>query len=365
LPDLQPHKTVKELDVSPQPSARVNPEAVRLAKILKQPLCVAGKRLRSRLVLAPMTFLGHVAFRQLVEEFGGCGLLWTEMCSSRSVPRENPRASAYFRWRQKELPFLVCQLFGSDPDQMAAAARRVEQEGFFGVDINFGCSVSNICRQNCGAALLKNPPLAEQIVKTVRAAVRVPLFVKYRTGWKSTPDTAVELARRFEGAGADALVFHPRVAPDRRNRPPCWAYIGEVKEAVSVPVFGNGNVFTAGDCLALLEQTGCDGVSLGRIAVARPWTFAAWTGASFSEPEIYRQAAFRLADLLDSHFDPDRAIRRYKKFAMYFSANFTFGHTLFTGLRNADDMNRAREILRSFFSGKPGVNVRPNLNLFS
>ena len=341
------------------------PKAPSLADILKRPLCVAGKQLRSRLVLAPMTFLGHVAFRQLLEEFGGCGLLWTEMCSSRSVPRENPRVSAYFRWRQKELPFLVCQLFGADPAQMAAAARRVEQEGFFGVDINFGCSVSSICRRNCGAALLKDPPLAEQIVKAVRAVVRVPLFVKYRTGWEGTPDAAVELARRFEGAGADALVFHPRVAPDRRSRPPRWADIGAVKEAVSVPVFGNGNVFTAGDCLALLQQTGCDGVSLGRIAVARPWSFAAWTGAASPGPDVYRRAAFRLADLLESHFDPDRASRRYKLFSMYFSANFTFGHTLFTRLRNAGDMNRVREILSSFFSGQPGVNARPNLNLFN
>ncbi len=337
----------------------------KLAVRLNRPLCIGEGRIENRLVLAPMTFLGHVAFRELVDEWGGCGLLWTEMCSSRSVPVENPKISAYFRWRQKELSYLVCQIFGSDPEQMAAAARRVQQEGFFGVDINFGCSVSAICRRNCGAALLKDPHRAEKIVAAVRSAVRIPLFVKYRTGWTDTPESAVELATRFQAAGADALVFHPRVAPDRRSRPPRWSFIGRVKAAVSIPVFGNGNVFTPGDCLRLLRQTGCDGVALGRIAVARPWSFAHWTGRLSPTPDIYRQTALHLADLLEQRFDPDRALRRYKKFSMYFSGNFRFGHTLFTRLRNAGSMDRIRQILASFFSGNPGINSRPNQNFFN
>ena len=333
-----------------------------LAALLNRPLAVGGRRIANRLVLAPMTFLGHVAFRQLVTEQGGCGLLWTEMCSSRSIPRENPRVSAVFRWRESELSTLVCQLFGSDPAVMAEAARRVEAEGFFGVDINFGCSVGAICKRDCGAALLKDPLRAERIVAAVRRAVRIPLFVKYRTGWTDDPAPAVALAERFQDAGADALVFHPRVAPDRRSRPPRWSYIGLVKRAVSIPVFGNGNVFAAEDCLRMLTQTGCDGVALGRIAVARPWIFADWTGGMTPEPDIDRETALRLAALLEDHFDPDRALRRYKKFATYFSSNFRFGHTLFSRLKNAANMADVRRTLDSFFSADPERNRRPNLN---
>jgi nifR3 family TIM-barrel protein len=336
----------------------------KLPAMLTRPLFIGGRCIANRLVLAPMTFLGHVAFRELVGEFGGFGLLWTEMCSSRALPGENPRVSDYFRWREKELPHLVCQLLGADPRQMAKAARRVEREGFFGVDLNFGCSASAICKQHCGAALLRDPDRAADIVTAVRRSVRIPLFVKYRTGWTDAPDAAVDLAKRFERAGADALVFHPRVAPDRRNRPPRWDYIGRVKAAVSIPVFGNGNVFTAGDCLALLEQTGCDGVSLGRIAAARPWSFAQWSTGLVPWPDIHRQAAFRLADLMEDHFEPGRALRRYKKFAMYFSANFAFGHTLFTRLRNAADMEQIRKELTVFFDGRPEILPRPNLNFF-
>jgi nifR3 family TIM-barrel protein len=335
-----------------------------LKEALNRPLLLGGKPLQNRLVLAPMTFLGHVALRELVDEYGGCGLLWTEMCNSRLVPRENPRKSAFFRWRSRELPRLVCQLFGSDPATVAEAAKRIERESFFGVDINFGCSVGSICRQNCGAALLRDPLRAERIVSAVRCAVKLPLFVKFRTGWADAPGAAVDLARRFEGAGADALIFHPRVAPDRRSRPPKWAYIGRVKEAVSVPVFGNGNVFTAQDCRSLLSRTGCDGVALGRIAAARPWIFAQWTNGKHYGAEVYRKTALRLADLLESHFDPDRAVRRYKKFAQYFAANFRFGHSLFTRLRNASDLNQARKAVRAFFSEPPEINERPNLNFF-
>ncbi len=337
----------------------------KLAASLNRPLLIGGRRIANRLVLAPMTFLGHVAFRELLSGFGGFGLLWTEMCSSRGLPVENPRVSACFRWREKELPVLVCQLLGADPAKMAQAARRVEREGFFGVDLNFGCSAGTICKRRCGAALLKTPDRAAGIVAAVRAAVGIPLFVKYRTGWTDAPETAVDLAKRFEAAGADALVFHPRVAPDRRSRPPRWGHIGRVKAAVSIPVFGNGNVFTADDCLALFERTGCDGVSLGRIAVARPWSFAQWTAGFVPGPDIHRQTALRLADLMERHFEPNQALRRYKKFAMYFSANFVFGHTLFTRLRNAADMAQIRKELTAFFGTRPKIHVRPNLNFFN
>jgi tRNA-dihydrouridine synthase len=130
----------------------------------------------------------------------------------------------------------------------------------FGVDINLGCSNTTICRRNCGAALLKTPDLAAEIVASVREAISCPLTVKFRTGWKDDPNPAIQFAKRFEDAGADALIFHPRVAPDRRSRPAKWEYIGLVKQAVRIPVFGNGDVFDRNDCLRMIQETGCDGI---------------------------------------------------------------------------------------------------------
>jgi tRNA-dihydrouridine synthase len=247
---------------------------------------------------------------------------------------------------------------------MAQAARRIEKEELFGVDINFGCANGRICRQNCGAAILKDPDRAVRIVEEVRKAVSIPVSVKFRTGWKDAPGTAVELAVRFENAGADALILHPRVAPDRRSRPPKWEYIGMVKNAVAIPVFGNGDVFDRSDCIRILEETGCDGVALGRMAIAKPWIFAEWTNDFKPGPDIFRDAALQLAGLLAKHYDPRRAIRRYKRFAYYFSANFQYGHTLYSQVLNASDMLRLNQIIHRFFDQSPDLAARPNLNFF-
>ncbi len=335
-----------------------------LTSFLRQPLIIGNRTIENRLVLAPMTFLGHVAFRELVAQYGGYGLLYTEMCSARAIPNENRFVSPYFKWRDEEITRLVCQIFGGEPGIMARAARRVEAEGFFGVDINFGCANGSICRQNCGAAILKDPDLAVNIVSEVRQAVSIPLSVKFRTGWKDDPRYAVDLACSFEAAGADALIFHPRVAPDRRTRPPRWDYIALVKRAVGIPVFGNGDVFDRHDCWRIIKETGCDGVALGRMAIAKPWIFAEWSQNLKVSPEIYLEAALQLAGFLEKHYDATRAIRRFKRFAYYYAANFKFGHTLHSRLENAADMLQIETILHQFFRNSPELVNRPNLNFF-
>jgi tRNA-dihydrouridine synthase B len=335
-----------------------------LSNILKKPLYVGNRQINTRLFLAPMAGIGHIAFRELVSTYGGYGLLFSEMCNAKALPHENRNTSPVFRWRDEEIDNLVCQIFGSDPHTMTQAAKRVEKEGFFGIDINFGCSVSAICKQGCGAALLKDPNLAVSIVSAVRKAVSIPVFVKFRTGWKDDPGPAVEIAKRFEDAGADALCFHPRVAPDRRTRPPKWEYIGMVKQAVSVPVFGNGNVFDSEDCLKMIETTGCDGVSIGRIAIASPWVFKVWSEGFAPGPDIYKACAINMARLLEKHYDPYRAFKLFKKFAIYFSANFVFGHSVYNKLCKADDMSGIKENIYKIFEKTPEVASRPNMNMF-
>ena len=336
-----------------------------LAGRLNRPLVIGGRTIDKRLVFAPMTQVGNVAFREIIAGYGGYGLLFSEMCSARGLPHENRHISPYFRWRDAERDRLICQIVGTKPDVMAEAARRIEAEGLFGVDINFGCSVATICRTDGGAALLKSPDRALAIAAAVRKAVAIPVTVKYRTGWQDDPQPAVTLAKQFESAGVDALTFHPRVAPDRRSRPPRWEYIAAVKAAVSVPVFGNGDVFSPEDCLKMLRSTACDGVAVGRMAVARPWLFAEWTGDFTPDPGIYRRTAFALMRLLDRHYIPTRALGRFKKFAYYFSANFRFGHTLYSGIQNAPDMDAVRAAVKKFFDRPVERVSRPNRNFFT
>ncbi|MGE0087814.1 MAG: tRNA dihydrouridine synthase [Desulfococcaceae bacterium] len=337
-------------------------ESENLAALLNRPLAIGSKVIRNRLVLAPMSKLGNIAFREIVAGFGGYGLLFSEMAGSRSVASGN-KMNTGFVWREEELPFLVCQLFGDEPDIMAEAARRVEAAGLFGVDINFGCSVKAVCKDNCGAALLKTPDLAVQIVSAVRKAVNIPLFVKFRTGWQDDPAPAVELAKRFADAGADALTFHPRVAPDRRTRPPKWEYITLLKNAVSVPVFGNGNVFDAADCLKMLRMTGCDGVSLGRLAIAKPWIFASWTQGYMPDSDTCASVPMQLLALIEKYFGPETAMRRFYKFAPYYASNFRFGHTFYSQVNKAKNPDSLREIMGKFFASGPETVSRPNITM--
>lgn len=337
---------------------------VDLQKYINKPLQIGGKDVENRLFLAPMASLGHIAFREMLLDYGGCGLLFMEMCNAKAVPHENRHVSTTFRWRDEELPRLVCQIFGSEPDAMARAAERIERENFFGVDINFGCSASAICKKNSGAALLKDPKLAEEIVAAVRKAVKIPVFAKFRTGWDADPKPAADLAKRFENAGADAFVFHPRVAPDRRNRPPIWEHIRLVKNAVSIPVFGNGNVFDESDALKMFQQTGCDGISIGRAAVAKPWIFSELASGKKKEYGIYYTHIIKMTELLEQHYPQVNAVRLFKKSAIYFAANFKFGHKIWAKMINAETMDDIRNNLNEIFSKKNEMTARPNMNMF-
>jgi nifR3 family TIM-barrel protein len=333
-----------------------------LSGILNRPLKIGSKSISSRLVLAPMTFLGNIAFRQVLDELGGCGLMFSEMCSAGRIPDEDRHRSAYFRWRDEEAGRLSIQIVGNKPGRMALAGQRIEAEGLWGVDVNLGCATTAICRHHLGAALLKDVSATIDMIRQIRKAIQCPLTVKFRTGWTDDPQIPVEFSRRLEDVGVDALIFHPRVAPDRRNRPPRWDYIGLVKAAVSIPVFGNGDVFDADDCLKMLKTTGCDGVALGRIAIARPWLFSRWTEGIDHPTDIARQVALQLSALLPDYFDPKSALRRYKRYAAYLAANFAFGNSLYNGLRNASDFETIEAVLIRFFKNSPRELKRPNMN---
>ncbi|SHJ03584.1 tRNA dihydrouridine synthase [Halodesulfovibrio aestuarii] len=322
------------------------------AESFSAPITLRGRTIENRLCLAPMAGLGHIAYRAMAAHYGGYGLLFTGMCSARAVPTENRHKSPVFNWQDEELPTLVCQLFGAAPDDMAIAAERIQEENFFGVDINMGCSVSPIVDKQCGADLMRDVDRACEMVEKMRKVIDIPLFVKFRTGWQNEPEPAVAFARMLEQAGADALTFHPRVAPDRRTRRPRIDDIRLVKEAVSIPVFGNGDVWDAASAQSMVERTGCDGLAIGRAAISKPWIFAELTRGFEPTPETYKETLFMFLDQIEKWYDPTRAIKLYKKYCMFFAANFSYGNRLFGQLIAGNSMEKMRENAERCFGDK-------------
>ncbi|WP_245577903.1 tRNA dihydrouridine synthase [Maridesulfovibrio bastinii] len=343
----------------------INFDFSRLRDQLNTPIVIGGKTISNRLWLSPMAGLTHSAFRKVLAHYGSCGLAFTEMCNAKAVPTENPRVSPVFKWQEEELPSLVCQLAGSSAEELVIAAKRVQREGFFGVDINMGCSARGMIKREAGAALLKTPDKAVKLAEAVRKAVSIPVFVKFRTGWSRDIAPAVALAKRLEAAGVDCLVFHPRVAPDKRTRPPIIDHIRSIKEAVSIPVFGNGNVTTPQHCQDMLDTTGCSGVSVGRMAIAKPWLFAQWLAGDTPDENVFQEYVLRMAQALEEDFDPIRAIKRFQMFMVYFAANFRFGHRLQAVFSTAKNINDVRMLAKEHIKPDMPLNVTPNMSLLS
>ncbi len=235
--------------------------------------------------MAPMAGVSDRPFRQLVRE-QGCGLAFTEMISAKAIEHGNRRT-----WKMLDLSgegVVGVQLFGSDPRTMAAGARTAQSEGAALVDINMGCPVAKIVGNGEGSALMKNPSLAAEIVAAVAGAVSVPVTVKIRAGWDANQVNAVEVARALVAAGAAAVTVHGRTREQMYSGKADWDVIGQVVEAVDVPVIGNGDIWSGGDALSMFEHTGCAGVMVARGAMGNPWIFseiaAAMTGKSFAPP---------------------------------------------------------------------------------
>ncbi len=235
-------------------------------------------RVEPAVVLAPMAGVTDTVFRRFIRGLGGCGLIMTEFTSSngvvatRSGAREAQRTFNYLYYEPDEHP-ISAQLFGSDPKVLADAARVVEDLGFDTVDLNFGCPVKKVVKCNGGSGLLRDLPLVENILRTVRAAVKIPFTCKFRSGWDDSHIVAIEMARMAEDCGLQGVALHGRTRAQGYAGKADWSLIGEVKQAVSIPVVGNGDVFTPQDAVRMAEQTGCDGVMIGRAASTNPWIF--------------------------------------------------------------------------------------------
>lgn len=223
-------------------------------------------------VMAPMAGVTDAPFRRMVKQ-NHCGLVCSEMISSNGLCQNSGKTVQMVHHSISEKPLSI-QIFGAKPDYMARAASMVEEAGADILDINFGCSVKKVVKTGAGAALMKDLKAAAAVIKAVRRAVAVPLTIKIRTGWEPSGNEAVALCQMAQDLGVDAVCVHPRTAGQGFSGHADWSVIRRVRQHVSIPVIGNGDIVNAEDAVAMMKRTGCDGVMIGRGAMVNPLIFA-------------------------------------------------------------------------------------------
>ncbi len=235
-------------------------------------LKIGNVKLDNPVILAPMAGVTDLPYRKIVKRMN-CGLVCTEMVSSNGLVHKNQRTIEMLKVDSLERPVSL-QLFGNDPEIMAKATQIVaEKSDPEIIDLNVGCPTPKIVKNGYGSALMKEPRLLEEVIKAMVQAVNKPITVKIRSGWDKDSINAVEIAKIAENAGAKALAIHGRTRSEFYSGQADWAIIAKVKEAINIPVIGNGDIFTPKDAKAMFEETNCDGVMIGRGAQGNPWLF--------------------------------------------------------------------------------------------
>ncbi|MDO8684933.1 MAG: tRNA dihydrouridine synthase DusB [Armatimonadota bacterium] len=314
-------------------------------------LQIGGVLIDPPLILAPMAGVTNPAFRLLCKRAGGCGLVCAEMVSSYALHYKNVRTQGMLLLIDEERPVSV-QIFGAEADVMVDAARQVEEAGADIIDINIGCPVPKVVKTGAAGALLKDLVLAERIMLAVVAAVKVPVTVKTRSGWNSDHITAPELAARAQDAGVSAIAVHGRTVNQSYTGHADWNVIRRVKETVTIPVIGNGDVKVPRDAERMFRETGCDGVMIGRGALGNPWIFAATekylNSGVVSPSPSYRDrltAAWEHAVMLAEIIDPNQAVRELRGQLAWYIKGSVGASAMRARLAKASSLEEIRSIL--------------------
>ena len=311
--------------------------------------------LEEPLILAPMAGITDQYFRLILKRIGGVGLVTMEFISSEALTRGSQRTRRMMQFSEEERP-LAIQIYGSDPVRMAEAATFVEALGGDIVDINMGCPANKVLKGCAGAALMGDLPLARAIVAAARRAVRVPLTVKFRLGLDDARANYLELGRICQEEGADAVALHARTARQMFSGQPDRDRIRLLKERLRIPVSGNGDIETPEDALALWNDTGCDGVMIGRAAIKNPWIFrqiaARRAGAPAHEPTLRERR-----DLIAYHFgllrereDEEFALHKIRTFTGWYTHGLPNGRALRQRINSLPSTAHFMEAIEEFFA---------------
>jgi len=340
------------------PKARV-PESFQIGPV----------RIAPATVLAPMAGVTDTVFRrfirnvnlkpaddrQLTGRESGCGLIMTEFTSADGILRgKDKKAKRYLHFYEDEHP-ISAQLFGSNPEVLASAAAQIEQLGFDIVDLNLGCPAKKVVKCNGGSGLLRDLPQIGKIFDSVRSAVTIPFTVKFRAGWSENEIVCVELAKMAEKCGLQAVALHARTREQGYSGNANWNWIGAIKDAVKIPVIGNGDIRTPLDAANMVAQTGCDAVMIGRSAASNPWIFRQI--AQYTETGRYDEPTEAdRCDMIRTYFEmlveegfPD-AIGKMKQFVTWFTHGVRNGSQLRAAVYTAKTADAVLSNVNEFFA---------------
>lgn len=316
-------------------------------------LKIRNLSLRPATMLAPMAGVTDTIFRRVIRGLGGCGLIMTEFTSAEGVTRSAAKTLRYLYYDADEHP-IAAQLFGADAEVMSSAAALVEDLGFDQVDINLGCPAKKVVKCG-GSGLLRDLKLLERVLTSVRAAVRIPMTIKMRSGWDDANVVAVDVARMAEGIGVEAVAVHPRTRMQGYSGQADWSVIARVKQAIRIPVIGNGDIRSPEDAGRMVAQTGCDAVMIGRTAATNPWIFRQmeqyFSAGRYDEPseaDRYRLLADYFRSLVAAEL-PD-AIGKMKQFACWFTHGVRNGSVLRHEVHSSRTPEEVLQCVEEFFA---------------